>query len=149
MLQVILICFKLPSTCKLKRLENKDMIFVKSFTQAIFQWIWKFTRRMRKPRHFLPPKPLFLAFESQKCNIHPMSSWNMYSIHVTKATLSITSKNLWNYTRNLFTMRNFTQSWNKFTQALLVILVTNIKSGKIWRVPAKVNMAPFFLPVHL
>ena len=107
------------------------MIFVKSFTQATFQQIWKFTRRMRKPRHFLPPKTLFLAFESQKCDIHSLSSWNMYFLHLTIPTLSKTSKNIWNYTRNFFTMRNFTQSWNKFTQALLVMLVTNIKSDCI------------------
>ena len=32
------------------------MIFVKSFTQARFQQIWKFTPITRKPRHVLPPK---------------------------------------------------------------------------------------------
>ena len=32
------------------------MIFVKSFTQARFQPIWKFTPITRKPRHVLPPK---------------------------------------------------------------------------------------------
>ena len=112
-----------------------DMIFVKSFTQAAFQQIWKFTRRMRKPRHFLPPKTLFLAFESQKCDIHSLSSWNMYFLHLTISTLSKTSKNIWNYTRNFFTMRNFTQSWNKFTQALLVMLVTNIKSACVYIFP--------------
>ena len=71
------------------------MIFVKSFTQATFQQMWKFTRRMRKTRHFLPPKTLFLAFESQKCDIHSLSSWNMYFLHLTIPTLSKTSKNIW------------------------------------------------------
>ena len=33
-----------------------DMIFFKSFTQARFQPIWKFTPITRKPRHVLPPK---------------------------------------------------------------------------------------------
>ena len=33
-----------------------DMIFVKSFTQARFQPIWKFTPITRKPRHVLPRK---------------------------------------------------------------------------------------------
>ena len=36
-----------------------DMIFVKSFTQARFQQIWKFTPITRKPRHVLPPKTPF------------------------------------------------------------------------------------------
>ena len=36
-----------------------DVIFVKSFTQARFQQIWKFTPIMRKPRHVLPPKTPF------------------------------------------------------------------------------------------
>ena len=35
------------------------MIFVKSFTQARFQQIWKFTPITRKPRHVLPPKTPF------------------------------------------------------------------------------------------
>ena len=60
-----------------------DMIFVQSFTQATFQQVWKFTRRLREPRHFLPLKTTFLAFESQKCDIHSLSSWNMYFLHLT------------------------------------------------------------------
>ena len=36
--------------------STTDMIFVKSFTQARFQQIWKFTPITRKPRHVLPPK---------------------------------------------------------------------------------------------
>ena len=65
-----------------------DMIFVKSFTQATFQQIWKFTQRMGTLRHFSPPKILFLAFESQKCDIQSLSSWNTYFLHLTISTLS-------------------------------------------------------------
>ena len=36
-----------------------DMIFVKSFTQARFQQIWKFTPITRKPQHVLPSKTPF------------------------------------------------------------------------------------------
>ena len=39
--------------------SEPDMIFVKSFTQARFQQIWKFTPITRKPRHVLPPKTPF------------------------------------------------------------------------------------------
>ena len=52
----------------------------------------------------------------------------MYFLWLTITTLpKTTKKSLWNYTRHLFIIGNFTQSWN-FTQALLVMLVTNITS---------------------
>ena len=53
---------------------------------------------------------------------HVLSSLN--HIHCIKQI----RKNPCNYTRHFFTRRNFTQSWIYFTQALLVMLVTNIKS---------------------
>ena len=43
----------------MKCLCPPDMIFVKSFTQARFQQIWKFTPITRKPQHVLPPKTPF------------------------------------------------------------------------------------------
>ena len=41
-------------------------------------------------------------------------------------------KYLWNYSRNLFTIRHFTHIWNYFTQALLVLLVTDIMSAQLF-----------------
>ena len=52
----------MPEWCFLPSQLNHphaDMIFVKSFTQARFQQIWKFTPITRKPRHVLPPKTPF------------------------------------------------------------------------------------------
>ena len=43
-----------------------DMIFVKSFTQALYQQIWKFTQNMRKFWQFWPPKTQFFAIKFQK-----------------------------------------------------------------------------------
>ena len=103
-----------------------DMIFVKSFTQARFQQIWKFTPITRKPQHVLPPKTLFKPkqmWDSPTVLLRYALSF-LYNIKLVKNYTKI-----FEITQDMSSPAKIYPKLKSFTQALLVMLVTNITSG--------------------
>ena len=74
---------------------------------------------------------------SWRCQCH---TYKIFKVHKSLRQSSVIKyqlyqkqhKCLWNNTNKVFPIGNFTQNWNNFTQALLVVLVANIMSAQTW-----------------
>ena len=112
-------------SCWSLNMTKSDMTFVKSFTQARFQPIWKFTPITRKPRHVLPPKTPYKS--KQMCDSPTVllryALSLLYNIKLIKNYTKI-----FEITQKCLHQQNFYPTLKSFTQALLVMLVTKITS---------------------
>ena len=103
---------------KFQNYSCPDMIIANSFTQARIRKMKIYPKICVKLGMLGPKRRQFRHPTTRKFAL----SYLKYQLYQKQ------HKCLWNHTNKIFPIRNFTRSWYNFTQALLVVLVTNIMS---------------------